>query len=216
MQQFTYKVVILGDHDVAVGRVDLELMRSWLPSATRVLMHETFNFMGLSIHGSPWYAFHQWDFELSGPAPPPAVRFEALPADADILLTHGPQFQVLDRADYNPENPSAHPGYHSGSKDLAACLHHKCRIGLHLHGHIHESNGVHRASTGLLTVNSAMKNRWGEKRLYYPHHVIVGTKLPDAVSAAAAAAQPRWHWVVEGVADTLVVPSSTEVLPPGP
>lgn len=55
----------------------------------------------IKIYGTPWQPwFHGWAFNLQRNGPELAKRWADIPDDADIVLTHGPQFDILDKAGY--------------------------------------------------------------------------------------------------------------------
>ena len=121
-------------------------MKSLLPNATHVLCYESVNIHGIIIHGSPWLYYQDYAYvNKSGYGSMPISKFELI-TPCDILVTHGPAYQVLDFADYNT---------HSGSKILSTVLNNIKPIA-HLHGHIHESNGTYNnPETNMLTSNAA-------------------------------------------------------------
>jgi Icc-related predicted phosphoesterase len=120
-------VGIAGNHDF-VAEADPELMQS-LPWT--YLCEETTDVDGLRIHGAPWtptfmeWAFMQEESELAG-------VWAGIPADVDVLLTHGPPLGHGDLAVH---------GVHVGSETLAARLPALERLQLHAFGHIHEAGG---------------------------------------------------------------------------
>jgi calcineurin-like phosphoesterase family protein len=143
---------------------------------------------GVRVAGWPWWPGHTWDYRtkitLRGNEADGA-RFPQIPDghSCDILMTHGPQHGRKDEADGVQNN-------FSGSKDLRDKLT-SALPDLHVHGHIHEDNGVLEVDgSPTITVNSAMKNRWGKERLEYPCHLIRGTFDRDAA---------RWRFVAEPV-----------------
>jgi len=86
-----HKVGIAGNHDF-LGLRDPGVLRG-LP--WRYLCDETVEIEGLTIHGSPWTPpFFDWAFML--PEHELAVKWALVPADCDILLTHGPAYGLGD------------------------------------------------------------------------------------------------------------------------
>jgi Icc-related predicted phosphoesterase len=120
-------VGIAGNHDF-VAEADAALMRE-LPWT--YLCDETAVVDGLTVHGSPWVpTFREWAFmrddsELE-------EVWTRIPADVDVLVTHGPPFGhgdlVVD-------------GRRAGSATLARRLGELPRLRLHVFGHIHEAGG---------------------------------------------------------------------------
>ncbi|KAJ4471488.1 Metallo-dependent phosphatase-like protein [Lentinula aciculospora] len=84
-----------------------------------------------SVYGSPWSPeFYNWAFGYTAAEGPSLIsKFQI----SDILLTHGPPRNILDRTNR---------GDFPGCSALAAALLH-LRPRLHLFGHIHEAHGAH-------------------------------------------------------------------------
>lgn len=86
----------------------------------------------LVIYGSPWQPeFHNWAFNLPR-GEKLKEKWDKIPVDVDILITHGPPFGKLDFVQYNNINV--------GCEELMK------RIGeikpkIHVFGHIHEGFG---------------------------------------------------------------------------
>ncbi|KAI8810133.1 Metallo-dependent phosphatase-like protein [Cladochytrium replicatum] len=113
----------------------------------------------LLIYGSPWQpTFGHWAFNLDRGLPI-AEKWKQIPADVDILLTHGPPHGILDQTDseiragcemlrdriFRPECPPNHP--FSSLPTISPAM--------HLFGHIHEGYGVERHGNTLF-VNASV------------------------------------------------------------
>lgn len=88
---------------------------------------------GLKVYGSPWQPWHNsWAFNLQrGRAL--LDRWDRIPADTDVLLTHTPpvghgDLCVLDQ--------------HVGCVELLSVVQHRVRPRFHVFGHIHEGYGT--------------------------------------------------------------------------
>jgi Icc-related predicted phosphoesterase len=67
-----------------------------------------------------------------------AVKYEAIPEDTDVLVSHGPPYMMLDKVDhYSPKNIR---GLHVGCPALAKRVD-VIKPLLHVFGHIHNSYG---------------------------------------------------------------------------
>jgi hypothetical protein len=83
------------------------------------------------IYGSPWQPwFHNWAFNAY--APQLKEIWAKIPDRIDILVTHGPPLDILDRC---------LDGKRVGCPDLAQAIKLK-KPKIHMFGHIHEDNGV--------------------------------------------------------------------------
>ena len=116
--------------------------------------------LGLKIWGSPVQPeFNNWSFNVARGT---AIRryWEMIPADTDVLVTHGPPFGVLDQV-----NPST---AHLGCEELAKVIE-EIKPRLHLFGHIHGGHGS-SASNGTQFVNASVVNE--AYRLVYEPQVV--------------------------------------------
>jgi predicted phosphohydrolase len=119
-------VGVAGNHDLLAARDPALLDR--LPWT--YLSDSGATVGGVRIWGSPWtvtfgdFAFMEQDEDL-------ALRFAAIPADLDVLLTHGPPLGVCDWAAR---------GANAGSAALLEAIE-RVRPGVCVFGHIHEGRG---------------------------------------------------------------------------
>jgi predicted phosphohydrolase len=124
------KVFCAGNHDWLFERAP-GLARSLLTHAT-YLQDELMVVQGLRIYASPWQPrFFDWAFNLDRGAPL-RRKWDSIPADTDILITHGPPYGILD------QNPS---GEHCGCEELRAAVE-RIQPRLHIFGHIHQGYGT--------------------------------------------------------------------------
>lgn len=100
---------------------------------------------GLRVFGSPWTpTFFNWAFMADDQLL--ANRWAAIPAETDILVTHGPALGQLDRT---PDGRAV------GSGTLRLRLNDLPQVKLHLCGHIHAARGALDWYGERLTVNAA-------------------------------------------------------------
>lgn len=101
---------------------------------------------GLKVYGSPWTPkFNDWAFMM----PPERLheKFDAIPSGLDILVTHGPAYNILDH--------SKHLASPAGSTALHEAIE-SARPRLHVCGHIHEGYGIKEVN-GIIRVNAAIR-----------------------------------------------------------
>lgn len=128
-QKYTKKVFVSGNHDnQSMSQFDWDDAEYLSDSGTE--------FKGLKIWGSPWVKYFigmnpycaaftcQTEAELS-------AKWEMIPKDTDILVTHSPPFRILDENRY---------GIECGSPTLRWRLD-EIKPKLHVFGHIHECGG---------------------------------------------------------------------------
>ena len=128
-QDFDQIICVGGNHDfvaqerVAVGQTVFE--------NAVYLEHESVTFNGLKIFGSPWvpdldgWAYFLDDDERS-------EKWETIPTDTDILVTHTPPLGILDK----PRS-----GYSVGCSYLRARIEELDSLRFHCFGHVHASYG---------------------------------------------------------------------------
>lgn len=129
---FAHKIVIAGNHDWPFQR-EPDKARAALGDVT-YLEDEECIIDGIKIYGSPWQPeFCNWAFNLSRGEPLKQV-WSKIPDDTNVLITHGPPYDILDRC---------HDGRRVGCSDLRQRIGQLPSLKAHLFGHIHESYGRH-------------------------------------------------------------------------
>jgi len=144
---FAFKIFIAGNHDFFFEREKLSAIKKMLPPTVHYLMDEEVSINGIKIWGSPYTPkFYRWAFNKQR-GEPLAEQWKKIPADVDILLTHGPVYGILD---LTPNEQ------HAGDKDLlreVLCIKPKA----HVCGHIHESYGMVKRH-GIKFINACILN----------------------------------------------------------
>ncbi len=101
---------------------------------------------GFRIWGSPWQPmFMFWAFNLPR-GPMLREKWNQIPFDTDILVTHGPPCGILDQVVPEPLGgwaPDQDPPAHLGCEELLIRAR-TLRPRLHVFGHIHGGYGVHK------------------------------------------------------------------------
>ena len=124
-----HKIVICGNHDFCFQE-QASRDRARITNAI-YLEDESVTVEGVKIYGSPWQPwFGGWAFNLQR-GPDIAAKWQLIPDDTQILVTHGPPQGVLDRT---------HRGDSAGCLDLFHRVM-EVRPRLHVFGHIHEAAG---------------------------------------------------------------------------
>lgn len=141
-QDYRKKVLIGGNHDgfleccatteetrLVFAELGLE-GEDWIEEGFEYLEDTGTEFEGLKIWGSPWTPeFCAWHFMLPR-GEPLKHKWDLIPCDTDILITHGPPFDILDDND----------GDRCGCDELRSAVE-RVKPKLHVFGHIHESYG---------------------------------------------------------------------------
>jgi Icc-related predicted phosphoesterase len=127
-----YKIFVAGNHDWLFETNNL-YARSLLSKSVIYLQDSEVEIEGLKIYGSPWQPrFFDWAFNLMRGAEL-AEKWELMPEDTDILITHGPPNGILDAVprQYFIENTGCEEMLKK-VKELSTK-----RLKLHIFGHIH-------------------------------------------------------------------------------
>lgn len=144
--RFVYDIVYIpGNHDFIL---DQEYIRHIVYSTPRpsykyrsphihLLIDEMFTYKGWKVYGSPWCPnLKNWAFY--GSPEKLTMKFETIPDNTDILITHcPPQYQ-----DYGKILAPGHRSYDvdCGSWELYQAVAKRPNIKLHVFGHIHSGN----------------------------------------------------------------------------
>lgn len=147
---YEFKIFIAGNHDwgfidrepfyvhrsVLIPKPTEEILNSckWIDylrdSETVIQMEEE---PPVKIYGSPWQPeFYDWAFNLPRGGEELKRRWNSIPDDTDILVTHGPAYGYVDRVLGRPD--------HLGCELLAARIK-EFKPKIHVCGHIHTGYG---------------------------------------------------------------------------
>lgn len=132
-QQYEHKIFIAGNHDGGLV--------SWTPrhyfGADYLFDSET-EYKGLKIWGSPWTpTFYDWHF-MKDRGEPIKEKWDLIPEDVDILITHGPPYGILDYVEISSKGDATK---RAGCMDLMNRIPALTKLKLHVFGHIHEGYG---------------------------------------------------------------------------
>jgi Icc-related predicted phosphoesterase len=144
---YAHKIFIAGNHDFFFEKEKDTLIQKLIPETVHYLKDSELMIDGIKIWGSPYTPwFYRWAFNKRRGAPL-AIHWEKIPADTDILLTHGPVFGILDML-LNEQ--------HAGDKDLLKKIL-EVKPKAHVCGHIHESYGMIKRN-GIKFINACILN----------------------------------------------------------
>lgn len=133
-QPHKHKVVVAGNHDVTFER-DPITSRVVLGDACTYLQDQETVIAGVRFYGSPWQPyFCDWAFNLRR-GEPLRAKWDLIPLDTDVLITHGPPYGILDLVPYDNE--------HVGCRELGKRIT-IVQPKVHIFGHIHEGYGHDR------------------------------------------------------------------------
>ena len=138
IDNYDHKIFIAGNHDF--GFQDEPETIKGLLTGYKTIDYLQDEYLGiqdgdepeLKIWGSPWQPeFHNWAFNLTR-GEKIKEKWDLIPDDVDILITHGPPFGKLDYVPYNNINV--------GCEELLLKVQ-QIKPKIHLFGHIHEGSG---------------------------------------------------------------------------
>lgn len=102
LDQYTHKVFIAGNHD-RMFQDDPERAMEIVNSYKNITyLQDSWVEVGddnemVKIYGSPWQPwFYDWAFNLQRNSIGLASKWEAIPEDTDIVVTHGPAYGMVD------------------------------------------------------------------------------------------------------------------------
>jgi len=152
---YQYRICIAGNHDFMAENFP-EAFQQLVPDTVIYLNDSGVVVEGIRFWGSPitpW--FFDWAFNRRRGA---EIRphWALIPADTDVLITHGPPYSILDRV--------ARDGSPVGCRDLLRTVQ-EIQPKIHVFGHIHEGygeviqGGVRYINASVLDENYALVNR---------------------------------------------------------
>ena len=164
-QDYKHKIFIAGNHDRMFEDHPLESNAIVNNYGVTYLQDDEDIIDGVKLYGTPWQPwFYDWAFNLPKGGPGLMAKWEAIPKDTDILVTHGPPQDHLDVS--GPPYNEPHLG----------CAMLRVKVDaqppkIHVFGHIHGGygykfhNGTHFFNASILNedymqVNKPMTIEW--------------------------------------------------------
>ncbi len=139
-----HKVVVAGNHDFCLESESFA-QRVLGEAGLTYLCDAGANIAGLRFYGAPWQpTFYQWAFNLDRRSPAMVEKWERIPPDVNVLVTHSPPWGLCDQV----------RGVSQGCEVLRERVDGLRHLRLHVFGHIHEGSGV-VVRQGVRFVNAA-------------------------------------------------------------
>lgn len=173
-------VLIPGNHELQFEK-DFPSSKEWIiehcPKA-HLLVDESVVIEGIKIHGSPATPFFcDWAWNRSSGKTkeyyvhgktfyPKEIKshWDKIPNDTQILITHGPPYDILDKTTYADGRPRPEP---LGCEDLLNRIKELKDLDLHFFGHIHHPGGQQLHKDGVSFYNASICDEQ-----YYPSNSI--------------------------------------------
>ncbi len=133
MLDYEYKVIIAGNHDIALEKIGKKLASKFIKNAV-YLEDEAVIIKGINIYGTPYQPeFNEWSFNMPRDGKELQDKIDLIPNNTDILITHNPPYGILD---------NVHTDGCQGCKLLMDAVVNRVRPLYHVFGHLHLNNGV--------------------------------------------------------------------------
>jgi len=127
-QPSSHNIIVAGNHELSLEK---HPYFSKIFTNAIYLQDESVIVSGLKFYGSPYtLSFNNWAFNMNSNVI--YQKWDKIPTNTDILITHGPAYGILDLND-DPE--------HCGDKALLETIK-KIKPKIHACGHIHSGYGV--------------------------------------------------------------------------
>lgn len=147
---YQYKIFIAGNHDFFFEGETPKSIQRFLNENTFYLHSSSVEIEGLKIWGSPYTpTFFNWAFNADR-GKEIAKMWNGIPADTDILVTHGPPFGILDKTT---------AADNVGCEELWEKVN-KIKPKYHLFGHIHEASGIFNTAETIFINGSVLNERY--------------------------------------------------------
>ena len=158
---FQYKILIAGNHDFIFEQRPSQAKRILKPTGITYLENEAILIDGVKFYGSPITPyFNNWAFTRHRGMEIKRC-WDLVPADTQVLITHGPPLGILDKISRGP---------HVGCETLLETVQNIKPV-IHAFGHVHEAYGT-KTKEGTYYINASLVN---EK--YQPAHQPVTVSL---------------------------------------
>ena len=155
---YKYKILISGNHDKLFEK-QRGLAQEILKKYPEIIYLESAEVVieGIKIYGEPRQPTFGYDWAFNVDRGEPIKKYwDAIPEDVDILVTHGPPYEVLDMTMY---------GGVVGCVDLANRIKELKNLKLSVFGHIHEDagylfkDGIHFVNASVLNLRYQLQNK---------------------------------------------------------
>lgn len=149
-QKYKFKIYIGGNHDGILFCKPHEGSRL---GNIQYLCDSECEFEGYKIWGSPWTpTFYDWHF-MKDRGAPIREKWDLIPEDTDILITHGPPYGILDQVTISSRGRGQEK--FAGCEELREALF-RIKPKLHVFGHIHSQGGKKVDLVSSICVNAAI------------------------------------------------------------
>lgn len=149
---YKHRICIAGNHDVFMERGSQSAINAIIPPGVTYLKESGVTIDGIKFWGSPYQPeFFNWAFNVPR-GKEIREHWDLIPADTDVLITHGPAKNILDHCP-NFQLPGSI--IHVGCEELRKVLD-QIKPRAHIFGHVHYPGGEFRQTKDTLSLNVAI------------------------------------------------------------
>lgn len=141
-QPYTFKIFIAGNHDLFLEACTPSKRKKLIPADVIYLQNSGIEINGLKVWGSPVTPYFLGMAFNARQGREIKKVWNKIPADTDLLITHGPPKGILDNG--------------MGDEELRLQIN-KIRPAIHCFGHIHGQNSL-QTLNGTTYINASMVN----------------------------------------------------------
>jgi Icc-related predicted phosphoesterase len=136
LDNYEYKIFIAGNHDRFIQNnfeEFLKILSQYEHKNVIYLQDESVVLYDIKFYGTPWQPwFWNWSFNMPRGGKELREKFEKIPSDTDILITHTPPKNILDYVPRSHENVGC---------EILSEITYKINPIINVFGHIHEGYG---------------------------------------------------------------------------
>lgn len=148
-QNFDLKICIPGNHDRYSQDQTNITKQMFKDHGVHLLIDEELEYKGKKFYGSPWTpTFGRWNWMVDR-GEPLAKKWDGIPENLDVLITHGPPHRILD--------VSVYTNTYCGCEALLYAVEQK-QPKFHVFGHIHYYGGLRFNNANTEFVNASVCN----------------------------------------------------------
>lgn len=134
---YEHIITISGNHDRCASKMGYEKTKHLFEQYGKItyLRDDGITIKGINFYGTPWIVrIGNWYFMYPRGSKEIRDIWRKIPTNTDVLITHMPPANILDRLDRN--------GEHIGDESLQREVIKRIKPKLHVFGHIHEAYGT--------------------------------------------------------------------------
>lgn len=154
-KNFDAHFFVPGNHDIIFEHDTIHMKAFCQSEGVNMLLHETATYKKFNIFGSPYTPeFFNWAFNVPR-GEELYKKWQDIPLNTNILITHGPPSDMLDRIPDSYFNPLTNSRLNVGCEDLKNRISELKELKLHVFGHIHNSYGQ-KNKNGVKYINASI------------------------------------------------------------